>query len=348
MRILHIACISNDPFSGVAVVVPQHVRAHRDLGNEVAFFNVNGVRIDGIDCQIDDMDSFKDPDIVIFQECYRKEYLKIYKKLLKDNIPYVIVPHSELRKEAQQKKRLKKTVANILLFNRFINGAAAVQVLSQNEYDSTSFGRRKIIGTNGIPMPEEIKTGFRQSGTKFLYIGRLDAYAKGLDIMVDAVKICSEELKKDNATIDIYGPDWEGRFAHLEQLVADAGVGDLISLHHEVTGEEKKALLLDCDIFIQTSRFEGMPMGILESLSYGIPTLVTRGTTLGEQIREADAGWSAETDADSVSEAILKALSEKDRYEEIGSNGRKLASSRYSWPVIAADTISKYKEITGK
>ncbi len=91
-----------------------------------------------------------------------------------------------------------------------------------------------------------------------------------------------------------------------------------------------------------------MPMGILESLSYGIPTLVTRGTTLGEQIREADAGWSAETDADSVSEAILKALSEKDRYEEIGSNGRKLASSRYSWPVIAADTIEKYKEITGK
>ena len=51
---------------------------------------------------------FDKPDIVIFQECYQKEYLRISKLLEKREIPYVIIPHGELSFEAQQKKHLKK------------------------------------------------------------------------------------------------------------------------------------------------------------------------------------------------------------------------------------------------
>ena len=70
-------------------------------------------------------------------------------------------------------------------------------------------------------------------------------------------------------------PDYQGRYDHVEGLINDSDVGDIIKLHHEVTGEVKEKLLLDSDIFIQTSRFEGMPLGIIEALSYGIPCLIT-------------------------------------------------------------------------
>lgn len=44
-------------------------------------------------------------------------------------------------------------------------------------------------------------------------------------------------------------------------------------------------VLLQTDLFIQTSRHEGMPMGLLEALSIGVPCLVTVGTSLGHIIK---------------------------------------------------------------
>ena len=75
---------------------------------------------------------------------------------------------------------------------------------------------------------------------------------------------------------------------------------DLVELHEAIDGSEKEAELLSADVFIQTSRSEGMSMGILEALSYGVPCLVTRGTNLGEIIEQYDAGWVAETNAEYV------------------------------------------------
>ena len=50
-------------------------------------------------------------------------------------------------------------------------------------------------------------------------------------------------------------------------------MGEVVKLNREIDEEEKRQILLDTDVFIQTSRFEGMPMGILEALSYGLPCL---------------------------------------------------------------------------
>ena len=96
---------------------------------------------------------------------------------------------------------------------------------------------------------------------------------------------------------------------------------------------------------VQTSRFEGMPLGILEAMSYGIPCLVTRGTTLGELLEENDSGWMAETSIEGISDALKRCINDVSEFEVMGQNGRSLIQSEFSWDIVAKNTVNTYKNI---
>lgn len=355
MTILHIASINNSLFNGVCVIVPRHIQAHARCEN-AGFVNIRNIEINNISPRFDYTENFdikalpapfNQPDIVVFHEIYHVEYLKIYPQLLKSRIPYIIVPHGGLTKEAQKKKWLKKKAGNLLLFGRFIKKAAGIQCLSQQELETTHWKNHKFIGTNGMSIPQSLpaEKSFNHGNLRFTYIGRLDAYHKGIDLLLDAVLLNAQHMRSSNSKLDIYGPDYKGRYANVERMIQERGIGDIVTLHNKVSGADKERVLLETDIFVQTSRFEGMPLGILEALSYGLPCLITSGTNLKEFVEDYDAGWCTPTNAESIASGMILAMREQEKYPQKSKNAVRLVAENFSWDTVASAALAEYRKI---
>lgn len=353
MVILHIVNTKNRLFMGVDVVVPEHVKRQQQT-ETVGLINITGLNVDGVNNQIEFKEPFDvktlptpfdNPDLVVFHEVYRIQYIKIYKNLLKNKVPYIIVPHGSLTKAAQSRKKLKKIVGNILCFGKFVKKAVAVQCLSEKEKEQTKLAKRKFVSTNGVDMPKKIKESFNGGKTEIVFIGRYDIQHKGLDFLIDSVKSLEEFIKSHNVKISLYGPDNDYKYPAVQELIKEKGVQDLIEQNTAISGEEKENKLLSADIFIQTSRFEGMPMGIIEALSYGVPCLVTEGTTLGSIINEYGAGWVAKTNAQDIAKTIKTAVLDKESYITKSRSARKLAEENFAWDKVVKDELASYNKL---
>lgn len=351
MKILYISHLSTNIAAGLNWSVPASVQAQSQI-DDVLWINMTDVtmphwervnvfhNISEYDGKLRSLDClprpFNRPDVVVFEGFYYIDDVRIAKMLRKQHIPYVIIPRGSLTHLALHNHAwLKKSIAHFLFFDSFVRHAKAIQYLTEQEAKD-SIGRFHtpfFIIPNGFNTPEKTKTNYSIHGVKAVFIGRLDMYHKGIDLLLDAFTRLHTELRNAGFFLDIYGPR---RYDYdlIEHEIITRDLSDVVAIHNEVSGEEKERVLLEADVFLMASRFEGHPMGLIEALAYGLPCMVTPGTNMSEEIGSADAGWTCEGTIEDISKTLIQIISEKELYARKGNNGREL-SLAYNWPVLA-------------
>ena len=129
----------------------------------------------------------------------------------------------------------------------------------------------------------------------------------------------------------------------LESQIKDES-NKLPTLNDEISGKEKENAIMNSDIFVMTSRFEGHPMGMIEALAYGLPCFATSGTNMVDVIKEYDAGWICTAGKQSIEEALLLAISEKEKYKAKSRNAIGLAK-QYNWKKLAGDFHEELRKL---
>ncbi|WP_027339029.1 glycosyltransferase [Halonatronum saccharophilum] len=357
MKILHIAEMYFTKASGITSAVPPFIEAQ----NKVEGVSSKLLLSSGVDIpkgfnynfeviNINDIDNlnyfFNDiykPDLVIFHGVYFMNYIKIYKILRKLNISYVVKPHCSLTEQAQKKKRVKKYISNLIFFNKFLKNAKAISFLNEGERrTSIRINPNSIIIGNGIDKIKQVDKKSKEE-LEIIYLGRIDFYHKGLDFLLDAIELIKDKLSNEKIKINIYGKGSETEVKKLNEIILKININNL-KFKGPVYDEEKDRVFKKANILILTSRFEGLPMTILEALSYGIPCIVTPGTNVSEEINNNNAGWKTSTNPKEIANTILIAINEYKKSEDkYIKDTATLVEKKYLWNSIADMSINKYR-----
>lgn len=188
----------------------------------------------------------------------------------------------------------------------------------------------------GVFLPEERefntdileKNGIR-AGSFFLTIGRIDPI-KNYEILIDAFK----EYNSDDYQL-VVGGDVSNSYGRM--VVERAKGCKNIIFPGVVYGDAKAALLKNCVAYCLVSSSEGLPIALLEGMSYGKIPIVTRIPSIQEVLEKYNIGlWS---DVKNVAELGSNIMAVENGFENLkvqGEIARKIVKENYTWSQICS------------
>jgi glycosyltransferase involved in cell wall biosynthesis len=257
--------------------------------------------------------------------------------LKKNEIPFVLTPHGAYNTIAMQRSRIVKKVYFQLFEKSLLKDARKVHSLGESEV----FGLNKIFpNTKTVRLPygfesQEIAEQLGSDTKEFIigFVGRLDVYTKGLDILISAFE--HFQKKQNNTKLWIVG-DGEGRKT-MQRLIAGKGLQKNVTLWGGKFGAEKDELMKQMTVFAHPSRNEGLPVAVLEAAEMGVPSIVTKATNVSRFVHKYDAGIEIENESVSDLSNAINILFNKWRNDEltlIRENARTMVAEVFNWETI--------------
>ena len=202
------------------------------------------------------------------------------------------------------------------------------------EEDKQAWGDERIKVINN-PLPFDSEEVSNCKNKKIISIGRLDEQ-KGFDILIDVWK--KVNAKHPDWILEIYG---EGSLRkELQDKIDSLNLTDTLILK----GNEKNIQLkyLESSIYVMSSRYEGMPMVLLEAMSCGLP-LVSFDCPCGPKdiIKDGENGFLIKFgNIDEMAEKISYLIENEDKRIEIGKKSKEL-----SYNYLEEKIMNQWKEL---
>ena len=165
----------------------------------------------------------------------------------------------------------------------------------------------------------------KQELLNILFIGRITK-SKGIEYIYQALS----GLKKRQVPFKFYiagtGPDEEEYVEKFEALL-----GSDFEFKGVVSGVSKINLFKTCEIFLLPSLFEGLPMSLLESMSFGLVPVVTGVGSIKHVVKTGENGILVDRNpAEDIDLAIEKFVNDRILLEQLSINAKDYIFKNYS------------------
>lgn len=268
------------------------------------------------------------------------DFYLISKLLKRSGKPFIFTPHGTYMTGAMKKsKYFVKRLYFSLIERRLLKNASLIHFLGEGEASGSHIQwlkDKRVIVPNGCSMSALAYFQPVFSGKELTvgFCGRLSAYHKGLDITLKGFANYLQKGGKGKLHLIGDGEDAQA----LKQIVADERMEDAVIFHGKRFGEEKEEILKSLDVFVHTSRHEGMPVAVLEAAHLGIPAIISEYTNLSYYYRTFGAGYVlAENSPTEFSKTLKQAEDDKVKGLLKGKSAASLDISKnyFSWEKVA-------------
>lgn len=223
--------------------------------------------------------------------------------------------------------------------------ADRIIVLSRSvqDYFISEYGRDTIYLPNGVSAQKcadaDIiveKYNLERNGY-ILFLGRI-VPEKGVHYLIEAFKGLSTEMK-----LVVAGGSSDSK-AYFDKVKQSASTDSRILFTGFTQGRELEELYSNAAVYVLPSDLEGMPMSLLEAMSYGRCCLTSDieecSTVLGETGVTFPRG-----DVTALRNTLDSLLDNASKLEEFGAAAKRRVDADYNWDNVVRKTIDVYQGV---
>ena len=293
------------------------------------------------------------PDIVHFHSVHIPQNVALAAHLGGVGIAYCVTVHGALFRAALRRGWLKKTLFNLCFERRYLNEARFIHALSPQETEvirRRGVNRPIVVVPNGLPPDTDVLAlrpdalyaehpGLRDQRV-FMFVGRLDPWQKGLDLLVEA--FASAELP--DASLVLVGPDCRGSRRALATRAERLGVSSRVVFIEAAFGQARADLFAAADVFVHPSRWEGLSLSVLAAAAAGKACMLTREADPLGELERAHAAVVVDASVSSIAQGLRHAATlSRHELHIMGTRARHVAETHFTWPSIAAKLVEAYR-----
>ena len=222
--------------------------------------------------------------------------------------------------------------------------ADEIIVLSKDvkKYFKARYGRETVLIPNGVNKPDikeadEITRKWNLKKDEYvLYLGRI-VPEKGIQYLIEAFK----NIDTDKKLVIAGGSSDSHRF--LDYLKEESKSDERILFTGFVQGRILEELYSNAYLYCLPSDLEGMPLSLLEAMSYGKCCLVSDIPECVDVVSDA-AECFAKGSVYDLKQKLSKLLEYTDLTEKYKKNAREYICEKYDWDSVVAKTLEIYRK----
>ena len=212
---------------------------------------------------------------------------------------------------------LKKRILRII--NKYVDKIVFLSKAIQRQFINCGFDEESTIVLYNFHKNEPRLFPAYDTKLNLLFVGMINR-DKGIIELLSA--ICG--FSGEDVHLDVCG-------TITDDSIKDAFAGlveeneDKVTLNGYVTGEKKQRVFEKADVLILPSYHEGMPLVILEALSYGCAIIATPVGAIPEILTESNYAQVDVKSSDGIKDEITRFLSDPDAVERMKKENFELA-----------------------
>lgn len=204
--------------------------------------------------------------------------------------------------------------------------------------------KKLVVVPNGVVIPDAPVEGQCAEPYTVVSISRFD-YAKNSGFLLDILQALQDRGRLGDFRLIVIGDGLE------RQMLVDRAKKMGFSDFFRCTGSTNTPFefFQGALCYLSTSRWEGLPLGVLEAMAHGLPVVATDVVGNRDAVFEGKTGFLyQESDADAAADALIALAEDADRRNAFGQAARSFVMEKHSARTMVEQTAHVWRNAVRK